>query len=212
MTHEVAIDGSKLGNGRAGWAVYWGHDHPLTMAGECPEGTTCALAEVLALEKVLEQLLQHPQPVRIACDNMYVVKGYNEWLSDWVRKDFYGLAHPHQWRVISQLKQQVGSLVTLYHVNGHTGHEGNECADRLANGQSLPNIPNIPNIPKKDGSKVPPPSRKTTVPIPNQPGIIITKVQYGIMYKLPKVSGALILYDKGTYLAQGPFWQEYVKF
>jgi len=198
MTHEVAIDGSKLGNGRAGWAVYWGHDHPLTQAGECPEGTTCALAEVLALEKVLEQLLQHPQPVRIACDNMYVVNGYNHDLTDWVSRDFQGLAHPHQWRSIAQLKNKIGSLVTLYHVNGHTGHEGNECADRLAKGQSLPA--------RKDTRQ-----SRWKVPVPNQPGIIITKVQYGTKYSLPHVSGALTLYDKGTHLAQGPFWQEYVK-
>ena len=142
----VYIDGSARpvnGQTRSGFGIYWCDSKysNLTCQGELDDAT-CARAEVMAMKCVLEQIYDlvknqnNKDKFIIKCDNIYVVKGVNEWMNKWQREHYVGRAHADLWRVIHDCYLSIGhGIVTVQHVYAHKGEYGNEMADKLAKGE-----------------------------------------------------------------------------
>ncbi|KGN39096.1 RNase H family protein [Knoellia subterranea] len=135
MTIIAAADGSALGNpGPAGWAWYADDDH--WAAGGWPYGTNNQ-GELTAVLDLLEQTADIDDDLVIYCDSTYVIKSITQWMPGWKRKGWKkGDGKPVMNLEIMQAldRAMTGRRVRFEWVKGHSGHELNEKADRLANG------------------------------------------------------------------------------
>ena len=138
MSREVVIhtDGACRGNpGPGGWgAVLAAGERERELCGYEPE-TTNNRMELMAVIRALEAL-KRPCDVRIVTDSQYVMKGVTEWMAAWKRRG---------WRTADRkpvrnvdLWQRLDAALARHRVRwswvrGHTGHDGNERADALAN-------------------------------------------------------------------------------
>ena len=138
MSHVVDIytDGACRGNpGPGGWAALLSagaHEKEISGA-ENP--TTNNRMELRAVIAALEAL-KRPSPVRLYTDSQYVRRGITEWLAQWKARDWKtadrkAVKNQDLWQ---QLEQAAARHRIEWHwVRGHTGVEGNERADALAN-------------------------------------------------------------------------------
>lgn len=135
MTIIAAADGSALGNpGPAGWAWYVDGAH--WAAGGWPHGTNNQ-GELTAVLDLLEQTADADDDLVIYCDSTYVIKSITQWMPGWKRKGWKkGDGKPVMNVEIMQAldRAMTGRRVRFEWVKGHSGHELNEEADRLANG------------------------------------------------------------------------------
>ncbi|KRE43417.1 ribonuclease HI family protein [Knoellia sp. Soil729] len=135
MTILAAADGSALGNpGPAGWAWYADDEH--WAAGGWPHGTNNQ-GELTAVLDLLEQTADVDDDVVIYCDSTYVIKSVTQWMPGWKRKGWKkGDGKPvMNVEIMKALdRAMAGRRVRFEWVKGHSGHELNEAADRLANG------------------------------------------------------------------------------
>ncbi len=123
-------DGSALGNpGPGGYATIlrFGEHEKILSGGE--EHTTNNRME---LRGVIEGLkaLKEPCDVEIVSDSSYVVKGINEWLAGWVKRNFAKVKNPDLWKAYIDAAQ--GHRIRATWVRGHDGHEENERCDTIA--------------------------------------------------------------------------------
>ena len=95
---KVFSDGACKGNpGVGGWGVVIESPDGLTFEKKgASVHTTNNQMELLAVIKGLEAL-KEPCDVTITSDSSYVVKGINEWLSGWVKKNFVKVKNPELW-------------------------------------------------------------------------------------------------------------------
>jgi ribonuclease HI len=129
-------DGACRGNpGPGGWGVVmnYGKAQRTMYGGESL--TTNNRMELMAVIQGLS-VLKRPCRVKVFSDSKYVLQGITEWLPKWKRSG---------WRTTSKksvanvdLWQQLDSFVQQHEmqwkwVKGHSGNEGNEFADALAN-------------------------------------------------------------------------------
>lgn len=133
---DIFTDGACKGNpGVGGWGVlfqYNGHTREL-YGGE--KLTTNNRMELLAVIRALEALTQ-PCEVRLHTDSQYVQKGISEWIHSWKKRNWHTAAkkpvkNDDLWKELDQLTQR--HRIEWLWVRGHSGHDGNEQADRLAN-------------------------------------------------------------------------------
>jgi ribonuclease HI len=125
-------DGSALGNpgpGGFGTILRYGKTEREISGGEAH--TTNNRME---LRGVIEGLraLKEPCTVEIISDSSYVVKGINEWLNNWIKRDFNKVKNPDLWR--AYLQASAPHRVKATWVRGHNGHPENERCDLLARG------------------------------------------------------------------------------
>lgn len=85
--------------------------------------------ELLAVIEGL-RALKEPCKVEIISDSSYVVKGINEWLANWVKKEFNKVKNPDLWQ--EYLHVSKGHKVKATWVRGHDGHPENERCDQIA--------------------------------------------------------------------------------
>ncbi len=123
-------DGSSLGNpGRGGYcAILKYRDRKKVISGAQNDATNNQM-ELLAVIKGLESL-KEPCEVELVSDSSYVVKGINEWLKNWIRKDFKGVKNPKLWKRYMEVAKP--HKVKAVWVRGHNGHEENEECDKIA--------------------------------------------------------------------------------
>ena len=123
-------DGSSLGNpgpgGYGGILDYRGKRKSYS-GGE--EHTTNNRMELTAVIEGLK-MLKEPCDVHVVSDSSYVVKAINEWLDNWIRRDFAKVKNPDLWR--AYLEAAKPHRIKATWVRGHSGHEENEICDRLA--------------------------------------------------------------------------------
>lgn len=133
---DIFTDGACKGNpGIGGWGVllqYNGHTREL-YGGE--KLTTNNRMELLAVIRALEALTQ-PCEVRLHTDSQYVQKGISEWIHSWKKRNWHTAAkkpvkNDDLWKELDQLTQR--HRIEWLWVRGHSGHDGNEQADKLAN-------------------------------------------------------------------------------
>ncbi len=133
---RVYTDGACSGNpGPGGWGVVLescGHTRELLGA---QEHTTNNRMELQAAIEALNSLTE-PCEVEIVTDSTYLKNGMQSWLVNWKRKGWKTsegkpVKNQDLWR---QLDALVATHRVHWHwVRGHTGVEGNERADALAN-------------------------------------------------------------------------------
>lgn len=137
MTHVVMYtDGACRGNpGAGGWAAILSTgDHEKSLAGSEPM-TTNNRMELKAAIEGLNALKKHCD-VTLYTDSQYVKKGITEWLTNWKQKGWKTAARKpvknvDLWQELDEL--QARHKVDWRWIKGHTGIEGNEKADMLAN-------------------------------------------------------------------------------
>ena len=133
---EIFTDGACKGNpGRGGWGALlrFGTQEKELFGGEAL--TTNNRMELTAVIRALEALNKRCK-VRVHTDSQYVQKGISEWMSGWKKRgwktaDKKPVKNVDLWLELDQLATQ-HDIEWLW-VRGHSGHEGNEHADRLAN-------------------------------------------------------------------------------
>jgi ribonuclease HI len=128
-------DGSALGNpgpGGFGTILRYGERERIISGGE--RHTTNNRME---LRGVIEGLkaLKESCSVEIVSDSSYVVKGINEWLVGWVKKDFSKVKNPDLWG--EYLEAAKPHKIKATWVRGHNGHDENERCDQLAKEEAL---------------------------------------------------------------------------
>lgn len=133
MTIIAAADGSALGNpGPAGWA--WYVDDTSWAAGGWPHGTN-NMGELMAVLDLLRQTAHLDEDLRVLCDSRYVINVITKWMAGWKRKNWRkadGKPVLNVELIKSIDEAMVGRRVQFEWVRGHSGHELNDTADRLA--------------------------------------------------------------------------------
>ncbi len=133
---ELFTDGACRGNpGAGGWgAVLRYGENEREIHGGAGQSTNNRM-ELTAIIMALKEL-KRPCRVRITTDSQYVLKGINEWLPNWKKRNWKTanrkpVLNQDLWRELDRLAS--GHEISWQWVRGHSGHPENERADRLAN-------------------------------------------------------------------------------
>ena len=133
---QIFTDGACRGNpGVGGWgAVIRYKEHEKQLSGGAKD-TTNNRMELMAAIKALESL-KRPCEISLTTDSQYVRKGIIEWMSDWKKRNWKTAAkkpvkNKDLWQKLDEATREHD--IEWHWVKGHTGHEGNELADQLAN-------------------------------------------------------------------------------
>ena len=123
-------DGSALGNpGPGGYGVILRYgDKEKEISGSEAHTTNNRMELLGAIEGL--KALKEPCEVDIVSDSSYVVKGINEWLKGWIKRDFKKVKNPDLWKEYIEVSKI--HKVNAIWVRGHDGHEENERCDQLA--------------------------------------------------------------------------------
>lgn len=127
-------DGSALGNpgpGGFGTILRFGNKEREIVGSE-PHTTN----NRMELRGVIEGLkaLKEPCHVVIVSDSSYVVKAINEWLENWVKKDFKKVKNVDLWQEYLSVSRP--HKIEAKWVRGHDGHVENERCDLLARSEA----------------------------------------------------------------------------
>jgi len=142
MTKQVVIytDGACKGNpGVGGWGVYLQYNaHKKELCGGERE-TTNNRMELMAAIMSLETL-NTACDVVLHTDSKYVLQGITEWMDNWKKRGWKTAAkkpvkNEDLWRRLDLAIER--HQIEWVWVKGHSGNEGNEKADMLAN-QGVP--------------------------------------------------------------------------
>lgn len=123
-------DGSALGNpgpGGYGTILRYGTKEKEIVGGEAY--TTNNRMELLGVIEGLKAL-KEPCEVEIISDSSYVTKGINEWLKNWIKKDFKKVKNVDLWKEYIEVSKP--HKIYAIWVRGHNGHIENERCDLLA--------------------------------------------------------------------------------
>jgi len=123
-------DGSSLGNpGFGGYcSILKFGKHEKIIKGAKENATN----NQMELKAVIEGLkaLKEPCEVIITSDSSYVVNAINEWLKNWIKKNFKGVKNPELWKEFLEVSKP-HKLKAIW-VKGHDGHKENEICDTIA--------------------------------------------------------------------------------
>ena len=127
-------DGSALGNpgpGGYGTILVYG-DKEKIISGSQKHTTNNRMELKGAIEGL--KALKEPCEVEIISDSSYVVKGINEWLSSWIKRDFKKVKNIDLWKEYIEVSKPHKIVATW--VKGHNGHEENERCDEIARSEA----------------------------------------------------------------------------
>ncbi len=139
---EIYCDGGCQGNpGKAGsgLAVY-GHDknRPILLYGDYNSMGTNNTAELNALFKALQIASEYEQEVDITIlsDSKYSIDSITIWAYNWKKNGWKKkggeIKNLEIIKLAHGLYDEIKDFITIKHVKGHSGVEGNELADRMA--------------------------------------------------------------------------------
>jgi len=132
----IHTDGACRGNpGPGGWGAVLEHRGRERELYGYEAETTNNRMELMAAIHALEAL-KRPCRVRMVTDSEYVMKGVTEWMPGWKRRGWKTSARKPVRNL--DLWQRLDAALARHDVEwewvrGHTGHDGNERADELAN-------------------------------------------------------------------------------
>ncbi len=133
---EIYTDGACRGNpGPGGWGalLLYGDAQKELYGGE--QDTTNNRMELMAAIESLATL-KRGCDLTLYTDSQYVRKGITEWIGNWKKRGWQTAAKKPVKN--SDLWKRLDQAVTMHNiewvwVKGHSGNEGNEMADQLAN-------------------------------------------------------------------------------
>jgi ribonuclease HI len=133
---DIFTDGACKGNpGPGGWGVLlrWNGNEKELFGGE--RETTNNRMELTAVIEALSALKRRSR-VRLHTDSQYVANGITTWIHDWKRRDWRTadrkpVKNVELWKRLDELAGRHD--IEWIWVRGHSGHDGNERADALAN-------------------------------------------------------------------------------
>lgn len=132
----IYTDGGCRGNpGPGGWgALMSSGPHEKALKG-AEASTTNNRMELTAAIMALREL-KRPCRVALWTDSEYLRKGITEWIHGWIKRGWKTAArqpvkNADLWRALHEQSQR--HSVEWHWVKGHSGHPGNEAADRLVN-------------------------------------------------------------------------------
>ena len=135
-TIEIFTDGACRGNpGPGGWgALLVAGRHRKTMHGGEPETTNNRMELRAAIEAL--NALKRPSKVVLHTDSKYVMNGITEWMTNWKKRGWKTASkkpvkNQDLWVALDEAIQRHD--IKWVWVKGHSGHDGNEEADALAN-------------------------------------------------------------------------------
>lgn len=123
-------DGSALGNpgpGGFGAILRFGDKERIISGGEAH--TTNNRMELLGVIEGL-RALKEPCDVTVISDSSYVIRGINEWLEGWIKRNFAKVKNPDLWH--EYISVSAGHRINGVWVRGHNGHPENERCDIIA--------------------------------------------------------------------------------
>ncbi len=129
-------DGACRGNpGPGGWGVLLRYrNREKRLQG----GETLTTNNRMELQAAIQALasLRRRSAVHLTTDSKYVKSGITDWIPQWKRRGWktaggQPVKNRDLWELLEELVARHD--VTWFWVRGHSGHEGNEIADRLAN-------------------------------------------------------------------------------
>lgn len=133
---EIFTDGACKGNpGPGGWgAVLRYGEHEKELFGGAADTTNNRMELQAAIEALAS--LKRPCHVILTTDSQYLRQGILQWLAGWKRNGWKTAAKKpvkniDLWQALDE--QVARHEVEWRWVKGHSGHPGNEQADRLAN-------------------------------------------------------------------------------
>jgi ribonuclease HI len=127
---EIFTDGSCLGNpGNGGWCAIlrYKENEKILSGGE--KNTTNNRMELTAVIEALKAL-KEPCEIELYSDSTYVLKGLNEWLENWIKKDFKKVKNVDLWKKYVEVSKP--HKIHINWVKGHSGHTENEICDKIA--------------------------------------------------------------------------------
>jgi ribonuclease HI len=134
---EIYTDGACRGNpGPGGWgALLISGEHRKELSGS-EDHTTNNRMELLAAIRGLEALKKPGTTARVYTDSQYVIKGISEWVASWKQRgwktaDKKPVKNQDLWERLDALAEQHN--IEWHWVRGHSGIDGNERVDQLAN-------------------------------------------------------------------------------
>ena len=133
---EIYTDGACRGNpGPGGWGVLLkAGRHEKTMHGGEHDTTNNRMELMAAIEGL--KSLKRPSEVVLYTDSRYVMDGITSWLANWKKRGWKTAAkkpvkNQDLWQALDE--EAARHEIRWVWVKGHSGHDGNEEADRLAN-------------------------------------------------------------------------------
>ncbi len=135
-TVDIFTDGGCRGNpGLGGWGALlrYGASEKELFGSE--EDTTNNRMELMAAIQALEAL-KRPCKVNLTTDSQYVRRGISEWMDGWKKRGWKTAAkkpvkNKDLWQRLDEAAAK--HQIEWHWVKGHSGHDGNERADELAN-------------------------------------------------------------------------------
>lgn len=132
----VFTDGSCVNNGKqnakCGGGIWITEDHPLNRTISMP-GThhSNQIGELIAVLVALQSI--NPQtPIKFITDSKYVINGLTTHLSSWEDSGWIEVSNAPLFKAIAYHLRRRPTPTTFQWVKGHSGVEGNEKADQLA--------------------------------------------------------------------------------
>ena len=164
---RIYTDGGCINNpGSGGWGVVVKfQDGSVQELGDHESQTTNNRMEMQAAIRALEFFRDTDQrePIRLFTDSKYVIDGITKWIKGWKRKGWKKssgapVLNKDLWETMDRLNHPA---VQWTHVKGHSGEEGNERADAIANSFARKKAPILRdtqtsrNLPKSRGDSAP---------------------------------------------------------
>ena len=132
----IYTDGACKGNpGVGGWGAVLSYGGATKKICGGEENTTNNRMELLAAIEALKSL-KRPCVVELYTDSKYLKNGILEWLDGWIAKGWKTankkpVKNQDLWEMLDQLRHR--HQIEWNWVKGHSGNDGNEIADQLAN-------------------------------------------------------------------------------
>jgi len=127
-------DGSSLGNpGPGGWGTILEYNGTKKEFSGGENNTTNNRMELTAVIEGLKRL-KEPCSVKVVTDSSYVANAINQWLKNWVAKDFKKVKNVDLWQEYLKVSKPHEVIATW--VRGHNGHPENERCDTLATSEA----------------------------------------------------------------------------
>lgn len=91
-------------------------------------------AELMAvIEAIYSSIFYQYSSIEIKSDSTYVVRGMNEWINGWKRRNWKKVKNVDLWQWLDRMLTNNRLNIKWTHVAAHSGIYGNEMADTLAN-------------------------------------------------------------------------------